>query len=98
MQVRFQADADLNEHILLATIRRCPEIDFKTAMAAELAGVADRNVLELCADDARVLVTHDRKTMPRHFYEFIEQHDSPGLIVIPQSLSISATSEDLILI
>jgi len=33
MKVRFQADADLNQIILLATIRREPAINwFKTAM------------------------------------------------------------------
>jgi hypothetical protein len=32
MKVRFQADADLNQIILLATIRREPAIDFQTAM------------------------------------------------------------------
>ena len=71
--VRFQADADLNEHILLATLRRQPEVDFKTAMAAELAAVEDREVLERCLVDGRILVTHDRKTMPLNFYKLIEK-------------------------
>jgi hypothetical protein len=34
MKVRLQADADLNQIILLAAIRREPAIDFQTAMAA----------------------------------------------------------------
>jgi hypothetical protein len=98
MKVRFQADADLNEIILLATIRQQPEIDFQTAIAAGLAGVGDPDVLDRCAKDGRILVTHDRKTMPRHFYQFIKESESPGLIVVPQSLSVSAASDDLILI
>ena len=98
MKVRFQADADLNEHILLATLRRQPEVDFKTAMAAELAAVEDREVLERCLVDGRILVTHDRKTMPLHFYKLIEQGESYGVIVVPQALSVAAAAEDLILI
>jgi hypothetical protein len=98
MKVRFQADADLNEVILLATIRQQPEIDFQTATAAELAGISDLEVLERCLKDNRLLVTHDRKTMPRHFYRFIERNESPGVIVIPQSVSVSEATEDLILI
>lgn len=98
MKVRFQADADLNEIILLATIRQQPEIDFQTAIAAELAGVGDPDVLDRCVKGGRVLVTHDQKTMPRHFYQFIEKNESPGVIVVPQSLSVSAASDDLILI
>lgn len=98
MIVRFQADADLNQIILLATIRREPAIDFQTAMAADLSGVADPEVLARAAADGRVLVTHDRKTMPQHFAEFIAREASPGLLIVPQSLSVAAAVEDLILI
>jgi hypothetical protein len=71
MKVRFQADADLNQIILLATVRREPAVDFQTAPAAGLSGVADPEVLARAAKDSPVLVTHDRKTMSRHFSEFI---------------------------
>jgi hypothetical protein len=98
MKVRFQADADLNQIILLATVRKEPPVDFQTAPAAGLPGVADPEVLARAAKDSRVLVTHDRKTMSRHFSEFITREASPGLIVIPQSLSVAAAVEDLILI
>ena len=33
MKIRFQADADLNQIIVLATVRREPSIDFQTAEA-----------------------------------------------------------------
>src|SRR5919106_6447302 len=98
MKVRFQADADLNQIILLATIRREPAIDFQTATMAGLSGLDDMQVLERTAREGRVLVTHDRKTMPRHFSEFIAKESSPGLLVVPQYLSVAAAVEDLILI
>jgi hypothetical protein len=98
MKVRFQADADLNQVILLATIRREPRIDFQTATAAGLSGVDDPMVLARAATDGRVLVTHDRRTMPRHFAAFIGGEASAGLLVIPQSLGIAAAVDDLILI
>lgn len=71
MKVRFQADADLNQIILLAVIRREPSIDFQSAVTADLPGVEDPEVLARAARESRVLVTHDRKTMPRHFADFI---------------------------
>lgn len=98
MRVRFQADADLNQIILLATIRQEPAIDFQTAIAAGFATVDDPEVLARAAKEGRLLVTHDRKTMPRHFSEFISREASPGLIVIPQSLSVATAVDDLILI
>ena len=79
MKVRFQADADLNQTILLATIRREPAIDFQTAtMAGLLSVLDDMQVLERTAREGRVLATHDRKTMPRHFSEFIAKESSSG--------------------
>jgi hypothetical protein len=58
----------------------------------------DLEVLALAAKEGRVLVTHDWKSMPVHFSEFIAQQSSPGLIVIPQSLWIASAVDDLILI
>lgn len=98
MSVRFQADADLNHIIVKATLRREPSIDFQTAHAAGLVGVPDSEVLALAAQAGRVLVTHDRKTMPAHFAEFIAHTISSGVIVIPQKLSVHAAVEDLVLI
>ncbi len=67
MTVRFQADVNLNQIILLAAKRREPSLDFKTAVAAGLAGLNDPEVLAVAARDERVLVTHDRKTMRPSF-------------------------------
>lgn len=33
---------------------------------ARLGGLEDSEVLAIAADEGRILVTHDRKTMPRH--------------------------------
>lgn len=98
MKIRFQADADLNQIILLATVRREPTIDFQRALAASLVSLNDKEVLALAAKEGRILVTHDRKTMPKHFSEFITLETSPGLIIIPQHLPVASAVEYLILI
>ena len=98
MTIRFQADADLNQIILLATIRREPIIDFQTATAAGLAGLSDMEVLNIAARDGRLLITHDQKTMPRHFAEFQMTKTSPGVLVVPQHLSVTDVVEDLLLV
>ncbi len=78
MRIRFQADADLNHTILLATVRREPAIDFQSAFAAGLAHRRDREVLGIAAREGPLLVTHDQKTMPQHFAEFVALETSPG--------------------
>jgi hypothetical protein len=66
MKIRFQADADLNEDIVLGLLRLEPSIDFQTADEAGLRGLSDDLVLKRAAEEGRVLATHDRRTMPRH--------------------------------
>src|SRR5262245_32631416 len=48
MPIRFQADADLNQVIVSAIVRRVPAVDFKTATSAGLAGLKDQ---EVCGKD-----------------------------------------------
>jgi len=98
MILRFQADADLNQLILHAVVRREPALDFQPAAAAGLAGLRDPAALALAAGDGRVLVTHDQKTMPRHFAAFIATATSPGVLIIPQRLPIATAVEDVLLI
>jgi predicted nuclease of predicted toxin-antitoxin system len=79
VRIRFQADADLNQTIVLATVRREPGIDFQSAVQADLEGLKDPEVLALAANSGRLLVTHDIKTMPGHFAKFIQRATSPGV-------------------
>ena len=64
MKIRFQADNDLDQRIVVATRRLDPTIDFQTAHALKLHGVPDTLVLRRAADAARILVSHDRRTLP----------------------------------
>jgi hypothetical protein len=98
MKVRFQADADFNHIIIRAALRREPSIDFQTAEVAKLVGLEDEKVLGIAAVAGRVLLTHDRKTMPGHFAYFITKETSPGVIIVPQKLAISTAVDDLVLI
>ena len=98
MKVRFQADADLNEEIVAGLLRRAPEIDFQTASEANLRGLPDPEVLALAARENRVLVTHDRRTMPRHFADFMQTQACPGVIIIAQNVSVNDAIEELLLV
>jgi hypothetical protein len=42
--------------------------------------------LAAAAEAGRVLVSHDLKTMPRQFGEFVQLSQSPGVLLIPQRL------------
>ena len=98
MKLRFQADADLNEIIVSALLRREPAIDFRTANESAFHGRDDPYVLSFATDSGRVLVSHDRKTMPKHFSDFVATRQSPGVFIVPQNLPIADAVEELLLI
>jgi hypothetical protein len=100
LSIRFQADNDLKRIIVDATLRREPRIDFQTAQAARLDDLDDEAVLRLAASQSRVLVSHDKRTMPKALTSIVASGGtSPGvLLVIPQSAAIREVVETLILI
>lgn len=89
MKITYQADNDLDQRIIDALSRLIPDSPFKTAPEAGFhTGTSDADVLRIAAEDGRILVSHDLKTLPQHFAEFIEQNVSPGAIIIRQEVAI----------
>jgi predicted nuclease of predicted toxin-antitoxin system len=70
MRVKFLADVNFDRRIVDGVLRRESLVDFQTADEAELSGKSDAEVLEIAASLQRLLVTHDRKTMPNEFGAF----------------------------
>lgn len=55
-------------------------------------------VLAIAAASGRILVTHDARTMPQHFADFLTLHDSPGVVLVPKRLAMAQAIHDLVLI
>jgi hypothetical protein len=98
MTPRFQADADFNHKIVVGLRRRERALDIRDAHEGGVIGVADREVLRIAAESGRILLSHDRKTMPAHLARFLQTHSSPGVIIVSQDLDIGAAIEDLLII
>jgi predicted nuclease of predicted toxin-antitoxin system len=98
VSVRYQADADLNQAIVTGVLRREPIIDFQTAWVAGLEGIKDPEVLAIASEQGRILVSHDRRTMPSEFAQFIIINQSSGVIIVSRKLSIEVVIEELLLI
>ena len=69
-----------------------------TLNRAKISVAGRRNGLAIAASLDRILVTHDVRTMPRHFGEFASKTKCPGLILIPRSMPIGVAIEELLLI
>jgi hypothetical protein len=55
-------------------------------------------LLRIAAGMGRLVLSHDRRTMPAHFDRFVERQASPGLLVLSQDLDIGDAIEELLLI
>jgi uncharacterized protein DUF5615 len=97
--IRFLADACLAHYIVSGCLRREPAMDFKSAVSAKLRGKTDLEVLNLAAQEGRILVSQDIRTMPRYFAAFLQRGSHiPGVILIPQTIPAAAAIDDLVLI
>ena len=97
--VRFLADASLHHAIVSGCLRRDPAIDFLSAQVAHLDGVVDADVLGLAAEQGRILVTHDFRTMPKHFGEFLAAgHTSPGVFLVKQRTPVAYVIDELLFV
>lgn len=89
--IRFQADADLRHRIVRAVRVRETAIDFASAAESGLIGLND------AAREGRILITHDRRTMPRHFRDRLEAgKPSPGVFIVSQFEPIGVVVEVLV--
>lgn len=98
MKPRFLADANFNQKIIAGIRRRDPLFDALSAHKGGVWSQSDPEVLNIAAQLGRILLSHDRKTIPAHFAAFLGHSASPGLILVAQTADIGAVIDDLHLI
>jgi hypothetical protein len=54
--------------------------------------------LAIAARQGRILVSHDRKTMPLEFAAFISSAQSAGIIIVSRKLALEVVIDELCLI
>lgn len=97
MKIEYLADEDRRRAVVLGVRRREPGISFVQAFEVGAAGKEDSTVLRIAAEAGRILVSHDVRTMPRFFKEFIRRQSSPGLVLIQQRLALGEAIDGLVL-
>lgn len=94
--LRFASDENFNNVIVRSLQNRIPELDLVRLQDTEIAGGDDDKVLAWTASEGRVLLTHDLRTIPRHFYARVKNSTPvPGVFVIPNDLSATQVANDL---
>lgn len=94
--LRLLIDHDFDQDILRGLLRRIPELDFITAYQAGLSTATDPALLAWAAQEKRLIVTHDWRTMPSHAANRIAAGEPiAGLVVVSRRLSISLVIDEL---
>jgi hypothetical protein len=81
--MRFAADENFDGHILVGLRKRLPEIDILRVQDTDMYQLPDPELLDRLAQERRILLTHDVRTMPRYVYERVRAGlEVPGVIEV----------------
>ncbi len=93
------ADENFKGSIVRGLLLREPAIDVVRVQEIGLSGKDDPAVLAWAADNGRLLLTHDYRTVPKYAYErVIAGLPMPGVIVGDTYLPVQRAIEDVLLL
>ena len=95
----FLSDENLNRDIIRGLFLREPNLDLIRVQEVGLRQVDDPAILDWAANHDRILLTHDRATMPDFAYHRILNGEKmSGLFVINDRMPIRQAIDDLLII
>jgi hypothetical protein len=90
------ADENFNHHILRGVRFRIKSLDVIVAQSAGLCGASDPDLLAWAAKQRRLVLTHDRQTMPKYAYDRVRSDQPmPGIIVVSDVMPVGEAIEVL---
>jgi hypothetical protein len=97
--LKFLADENFNNDIVRAVLLCQPPCDLQRVQDVGLSGVDDDNLLAWAAAQDRIVVTHDRATMPDVAYKRIVAGVAmPGIDAVNDRAPLRQSIDELILI
>src|SRR5690349_7329374 len=97
--LRFLGDENLNRDIVRGLRLRRPDLDLILIQDLGLEGADDPTVLARAAEIDRILLTHDRATMPDFAYaRVVAAQPIPGIFVLNDRLAVGQAIEELLLL
>ncbi len=97
--VRFITDEDFDGRIVRGLFRRKRDLNLVRVQDVGLLGASDEKLLEWATDNNRIVLTHDKRTMPRHIRDRLNAGlHVPGVFIVNDWASIGRCIDDLQLI
>jgi predicted nuclease of predicted toxin-antitoxin system len=96
--IRLLVDQNFNGLILGGLTRRDPDLEVVHVRDAGLAAAPDPIILEWAATQDRVLLTHDRRTIPPFAYSRVAAGQRmPGVFLVSDDMSIGQSIDEILL-
>ena len=90
-------DQNFNEHVIAGLTHRDPKLEFVHVREVRLASAPDPVLLEWAAANGLVLLTHDRRTIPRFSYDRVAAGlPMPGVFLVSDDMPIGQAIDELL--
>ena len=96
--IKLLSDENFDGDILRGLLRRLPDLDVIRVQDVGLAGTPDPDLLAWAAGEERVLLTHDRTTVPNFAYDRVRAgQPMPGVFLVSVLMSKGQAVDELVL-
>jgi predicted nuclease of predicted toxin-antitoxin system len=96
--IKILTDENFDGDILRGLLRRLPALDVVRVQDVGLEATPDPDILAWAADQSRVLLTHDRDTVPGFANDRVRAgHPMPGVFLVSNTMPKGQAVEELLL-
>ena len=96
--LKLVSDENFNADILRGLYRRRPDLDVVRVQDVGLSATPDPDVLAWAAAEGRILLTHDRDTMPNFAYDRVRAGQSmPGVFLVSDRMPVGQAIDEILL-
>jgi Domain of unknown function (DUF5615) len=97
--LRLLSDENLNGDIIRGLFLRKPDLDLIRVQDVGLIEIEDPAILAWAAENQRIVITHDRATMPDFAYERLVRGEiMSGMFVVNDRMPIRQAIDELLLL
>jgi predicted nuclease of predicted toxin-antitoxin system len=96
--LKLVSDENFNRDILRGLYRRRPDLDIVRVQDIALKATPDPDVLAWAAVEDRILLTHDRDTIPNFVYDRVRAgQPMPGVFLVSDLMPVGQAIEEILL-
>lgn len=96
--LKLISDENFDGDILRGLFRRRPDLDVVRVQDVGLSATSDPDILEWAAKEGRIVLAHDRDTMPNFAYDRVRVgQPMPGVFLVSDLMPLGQTIDEILL-